>query len=81
MKCFIRRIKTPVVPAIVCLTFPEMADPCYLDMGGVILPWIVAALVGASVTIVMYWRKIKAFFVRHFQKGKTVKKDNDSAEE
>ena len=76
---YIKRLTT--TPAIFFLTFPETADPYYLDIGGVILPWIIAALVGASATIVIYWRRIRAFFSSHFQKGKTIEKDNDVAED
>jgi len=81
MKCYIRWITTPIVPAIFFLTFPEKADPYYLDIGGVVLPWIIAALVGASATIVIYWRKIKAFFSSHFRKGISIEKDDDAAED
>jgi len=81
MKYIKRLITTPAVPAIFFLTFPETADPHYLDIGGVILPWVIAALVGASVTIAMYWRKIKAFYSSHFRKGKSIEKDDDAAED
>jgi hypothetical protein len=81
MKYIKRLITTPAVPAIFFLTFPETADPYYLDIGGVILPFIIAALVGASTTIVIYWRKIKTFFNSHFRKGKSIEKDDDAAED
>ncbi len=81
MKWLTRLIKTPVVPAFFYFTFPETADPHYLDIGGVILPWIAAALVGASVAIGIYWGKIRAFFSSRFQKGKSIKKDDNSSED
>jgi len=81
MKRFIHLIKIPVVPAIFFFTFPETADPHYLEIGGLILPWIIGALVGASVAIGFYWRKIRAFFGSRFQKGKSIEKDDDSAED
>lgn len=81
MKYLTRLIKTPIVPAFFYFTFPETADPHYLEIGGLILPWIIGAVVAASAVIVVYWRKIRAFFSSRFQKGKNVEKNDDSAED
>ena len=81
MKRLIRLIETPVVPAFFYFSFAKTADPQYLEIGGLILPWIIGALVGASVAIGFYWRKIRAFFSSRFQKGKSIEKDDDSAED
>ena len=53
------------------LTFPRTAH-AYLDpgTGSFLIQMILAALLGVSVTIRIYWGKIKTFFVRLFQKDK-----------
>ena len=81
IKSLTQLIKMPVAPAIFFFTLPETADLHYLEIGGVILPAIIAVLVGASATIVIYWRKIRDFFSGRFQKGKSTKKDDDAAED
>ena len=42
----------------------------YIDpgTGSYVLQMTIAALLGASFAIKIYWRKIKAFFVDHFSK-------------
>jgi len=80
-KSIIRWVTTPLIPALIYLPFHEMSNQYYLDIGGAILPWIIAALAGASVTIVMYWRKIKAFFTGRFKKRKSMENDDDAAEQ
>ena len=71
-------IKTPVVPAFFYFSFTEAADPHYIETVGVILPMIIATLVGASTAIVIYWRKVRAFFGNRFRRGKGIEKDNDA---
>jgi len=70
MKLFSRLTMSPVVFAFLCLPFPQTADDYYLETGGFILPWIAAALVGISVAIGIYWRRIKTFFGDRFRKDK-----------
>ena len=67
-----------VVFAFFYLPFPQTANDYYLETGGFILPWIVAALVGVSVVIGIYWRKIKSFFARRFRKDRSIMNDDDS---
>ena len=78
MKLFSRLTMSPVVPAFFYLTFPQTADGYYLETGGFILPWIAAALVGISVAIGIYWRRIKTFFGDRFRKDKDIMNDDDS---
>ena len=79
MKLFSRLAMSPVVFAFFYLPFPQTADDYYLETGGFILPWIAAALVGISVAIGIYWRKIKAFFGGRFRKEKSIMNDDDSS--
>jgi hypothetical protein len=81
MKDIKRLLRMPVVPAVFFFTLPGAADLHYIELGGVILPFIIAALVGASATIVIYWRKVRAFFGSRFHKGNRIRKDNDSGED
>jgi len=67
----------PVVPAFFYLILPQTADHHYLEAGGFILPWIIAALVGLSVAIGIYWRRIKTFFGRRFRKDKSIMSDDE----
>jgi len=78
MKRFSRLTMVPIVAAFFYLPFPQTADGHYLETGGFIVPWIAAALVGISVAIGIYWRKIKTFFGRHFGKDKNIMNDDDS---
>lgn len=78
MKLFSRLPMSPVVPAFFYLTFPQTADDYYLETGGFILPWIAAALVGISVAIGIYWRRIKTFLGDRFRKDKDIMNDDDS---
>lgn len=76
-----RLISVPVLPAFICLTFPETTYSNYLDTGGFILPWIAAALVAASVAIGVYWRKLRTFISNRLRKDKSIEHDNDSIQE
>jgi hypothetical protein len=78
MKWFSRLTRASIVPAFFYLSFPQTADDYYLETGGFILPWIAAALVGISVAIGIYWRKIKTFFGGRFRKDKSIMNDDDS---
>jgi hypothetical protein len=78
MKWFSRLTIAPIVPAFFYLSFPQTADDYYLETGGFILPWIAAALVGMSVAIGIYWRKIRTFFGGRFRKDKSNMNDDDS---
>ena len=78
MKWFSRLTIAPIVPAFFYLSFPQTADDYYLETGGFILPWIAAALVGASVAIGIYWRKIRTFLGGRFRKDKSNMNDDDS---
>ena len=78
MKCFSRLKVAPVVPAFIYLALPQTADAHYLETGGLIIPWIAAALVGISVAVGIYWRRIKAFFGGRFRKDKRIMNDRDS---
>jgi hypothetical protein len=79
MKDIKRLLRMPIVPVVFFFTLPGVADLHYIELGGVVLPSIIAALVGASATIVIYWRKIRSFFGSRFHKGNRIRKDNDSA--
>jgi len=48
----------------------------YIDpgSGSIILQAIIAAFVGASTTITIYWKKIKLFFSKIFKKKNNEKK-------
>ncbi len=78
MKYITRLLKAPIAPAFFYFSFTEAAAPHYIETVGVILPMIVAALVGASTAIVIYWRKVRAFFGNRFRRGKGIEKDNDA---
>ena len=43
VKSLINLIKTSIIPALVYFTFPRTVGLKYLDIGGVILPWFIAA--------------------------------------
>jgi hypothetical protein len=78
MKRFSRLTMAPAVPAFIYLTFPQAGGEYYLEVGGVILPWIAAAVVGISVAIGIYWRRIKAFLRGRFRKDRSIMNDDDS---
>ena len=81
MKYLKRLMKVPIIPAFFFFSFTEAANPHYIETAGVVIPVIVAALAAASTTIVLYWKKIKAFFGNRFRRGKGVEKENDAAED
>jgi len=78
MKRFSRLTMAPVALAFFYLPFPQTADGYYIETGGFILPWIAAALVGVSVAIGIYWRRIKTFLGSRFRKDKNIMNDDDS---
>ena len=78
-KYFSLLITAPVIPVFFYLNFPQTTDDYYLETGGFILPWIAAALVGISVAIGIYWRKIKALFANRFRKDRSIMNDDDSS--
>ena len=58
-------LHTPVVLAVVALTYPTEAH-AYLDAGTVnmLLQAAAAALAGSLFLLKQYWRQVKAFFAR-----------------
>lgn len=77
MKCIMRMITTPNVLAFFYLTFPQTDDSYYIDASAPIIAWIAAAVVGISVALRIYWRKIRTFLSNRFQKDKDIRNGND----
>ena len=82
MKYFTRLTKTPVVPVFFYFTFSQTLDN-YIDAGTgmIILQGVIGAVAAGSIAIAVYWRKIRVFFSSRFRKGKSIEKDDDSAED
>jgi hypothetical protein len=58
--------------AAVGLLFPTIALGAYLDpgSGSFFLQLLIATIAGGLLTLKIYWKNIKAFFVNLFQKDK-----------
>ncbi len=73
----IRMVLTKTLPlaAVVCFAFPRRAD-AYMDVNVVTmaLQFLVAGIIGAVLTIRIYWSKIKSFFS---SKAKTPEDDTN----
>ena len=78
MKCFTYLITVLVVLALLHLIFPQKAY-AYLDpgTGSYILQLAIAALLGASFAIKIYWRRIKTFFADFSKRQKEENDDDD----
>ena len=74
-------IAAPTVPAIIYFAFPDTAGSPYIETGGFIIPWIVAALLGASVLIRTYWGRIRSLLGRRPREDADVGEDDGSAED
>ena len=82
MKYLTRLMKAPIIPAFFYLPFSHTVDN-YLDAGTgmIIIQAVIGAAVAGSITMAVYWRKVRAFFGNRFRRGKGVEKDNDAAED
>ena len=82
MKYLTRLMTAPLVPAVFFFTLPDTSN-AYLDpgTGAIIIQAVIGAAVAGSITIAVYWRKVRAFFGNRFRRGKGIEKDNDAAED
>lgn len=78
IKCLISLLMITVVLALFFLMIPQTAY-AYLDLqtGSYLIQLIIAALLGVSFGIKVYWRKIKTIFAKHFSKRLRDGKDDD----
>jgi len=58
-----------ILVSLLYLLFPQTAH-AYLDpgTGSFIIQMVIAALLGASVTLKIYWSRVKTFFAGHFSR-------------
>jgi len=82
MESFKRMMMTPVLPAFFYVGLPDAIDNShYLETGGFIIPWIAAALIGASVAVRIYWGRIKGFLGGRFRRRGGIEKDDHSMDD